>query len=169
MKSYYRYGKRGITVCEEWRSEFETFRDWAFESGYQDGLSLDRIDVNGNYEPSNCRWINAEDQCHNKRQSRMYEFNGKVQDIAQRIEICYPRCTIGQRMGYRNGTHQADRHTVLALNRIRDRQLQRARILIKYHSCYFRFFAFTTRSLFAPIGEIRYREWGFREDNACGC
>ena len=77
------YGGRGITVCEEWRSGFEAFRDWAFENGYQNGLSLDRIDVNGNYEPSNCRWINVEDQCHNKRQSRMYEFNGKAQDIAQ--------------------------------------------------------------------------------------
>lgn len=80
---YHMYGGRGITVCEEWRSGFEAFRDWAFKNGYQEELSLDRIDVNGNYEPSNCRWINAKDQCHNKRQSRMYEFNGKVQDIAQ--------------------------------------------------------------------------------------
>lgn len=80
---YHMYGGRGIAVCEEWRSGFEAFRDWAFENGYQEGLSLDRIDVNGDYKPSNCRWINAEDQCHNKRQSRMYEFNGKVQDIAQ--------------------------------------------------------------------------------------
>lgn len=80
---YHMYGGRGITVCEEWRSGFEAFRDWAFKNGYQEKLSLDRIDVNGNYAPDNCRWISLEDQCHNKRQSRMYEFNGKVQDIAQ--------------------------------------------------------------------------------------
>lgn len=80
---YHMYGGRGITVCEDWHSGFEAFRDWAFENGYQEGLSLDRIDVDGNYEPSNCRWIDVKDQCHNKRQSKLYKFNGKVQDIAQ--------------------------------------------------------------------------------------
>lgn len=80
---YHMYGGRGIAVCEEWRNDFKAFRDWAFRNGYQEGLSLDRIDVNGNYKPSNCRWIAMKDQCHNKRQSRLYAFNGKVQDIAQ--------------------------------------------------------------------------------------
>lgn len=57
---YYCYGDRGIKVCPEWL-EFEPFMIWAQENGYNDTLSIDRIDVNGNYEPSNCRWIPYEE------------------------------------------------------------------------------------------------------------
>lgn len=80
---YHMYGGRGIRICDEWLNSFETFAEWAYANGYEEGLSIDRIDVNGNYEPSNCRWISVKDQSHNKRQSRLYEYNGKVQDVAQ--------------------------------------------------------------------------------------
>lgn len=75
------YGGRGISVCAEWNHSFEAFQKWALENGWRQDLTLDRIDVNGNYEPSNCRWItNAEQQC-NKRNNRWYTFNGKTQLI----------------------------------------------------------------------------------------
>jgi hypothetical protein len=65
-KDYKHYGGRGITVCEAWLNDFLTFRDWAIANGYTDELTIDRIDVNGNYEPSNCRWITVAEQNRNK-------------------------------------------------------------------------------------------------------
>lgn len=65
--SYKHYGARGIAVCEDWRADYIAFLDWAMENGYKDNLTLDRIDVNGNYEPSNCRWVTWEEQAKNKR------------------------------------------------------------------------------------------------------
>lgn len=64
---YQYYGGRGIIVCNEWLHSFMAFRDWALSHGYQDDLTIDRIDVNGNYEPSNCRWLTLEDQQRNRR------------------------------------------------------------------------------------------------------
>ena len=66
-KGYENYGGRGITVCDEWLHDFVAFRNWALSHGYADTLSIDRIDVNGNYEPSNCRWATAKEQRANQR------------------------------------------------------------------------------------------------------
>lgn len=83
--SYKNYGARGVIVCPEWLGEhgFENFYKWAMENGYDENAkrgecTLDRIDVNGNYEPSNCRWITNKKQCNNKRDNRYIELNGET-------------------------------------------------------------------------------------------
>lgn len=66
------YGGRGIRVCDEWNS-YENFRDWALSNGYNDDLTIDRIDVNGNYCPENCRWLSKLEQERNRRNSLTFE------------------------------------------------------------------------------------------------
>lgn len=69
-KNYKNYGGRGVVVCDEWKHNFEAFYDWAIANGYADDLTIDRINVNGNYEPSNCRWITLEEQQKNRTNTK---------------------------------------------------------------------------------------------------
>lgn len=67
--SYKDYGARGIRICPEWVEDYPCFKEWALAHGYREELELDRIDVNGDYEPSNCRWTTHHAQTLNRRDS----------------------------------------------------------------------------------------------------
>ena len=85
-KSYKNYGGRGIKICDEWLSKengFLNFYNWAINNGYNSNLSIDRIDNNGNYEPSNCRWVNNLIQSNNRRNNRKLTFNGDTLNISE--------------------------------------------------------------------------------------
>lgn len=77
VSSYKNYGGRGVKICDEWLNDFITFYNWSIENGYKDNLSIDRIDVNGNYEPNNCRWTDTYTQMNNTRKTKKYTYDGK--------------------------------------------------------------------------------------------
>ena len=80
--SYEHYGGRGISICDEW-NDYVNFRNWAYANGYDDTLSIDRINNDGNYEPSNCRWVNNEVQTNNQSRNRIIEYKGCKYTMAQ--------------------------------------------------------------------------------------
>lgn len=81
--AYKHYGARGITVCKEWASGFINFYTWAMANGYKDDLSIERVDVNGNYDPSNCRWATKEEQALNKTTSHFITYNGVTKTVTE--------------------------------------------------------------------------------------
>lgn len=83
---YSGYGGRGITICDEWHS-YLGFSEWAKSNGYQENLTIDRIDVNGNYEPSNCRWATTKEQGRNRRNNHFLTFNGETRTVSEWAEI----------------------------------------------------------------------------------
>lgn len=82
-EKYYAYGARGIQMCSEWRDSYGVFRDWAYANGYAEGLTIDRIDVNGNYEPSNCRWATQKVQQNNRTNNRYITHAGRTRTLTQ--------------------------------------------------------------------------------------
>ena len=79
---YEHYGGKGIAICKEWK-DYEKFKEWALLNGYQDSLTIDRIDNDGNYEPSNCRWADKITQANNTSRNHFIEFNGEIKTIAE--------------------------------------------------------------------------------------
>lgn len=80
---YCNYGGRGIKMCDEWKNDFVTFYDWALNNGYQEGLTIDRINNNDDYCPTNCRWTTREEQNNNMRKTILVEYKGKLRTITE--------------------------------------------------------------------------------------
>lgn len=81
--SFERYGAKGVTVCSEWNNDFTVFYNWAISNGYSNGLTIDRIDYNGIYEPSNCRWISAAEQANNRSTNVRINHNGEEHTLSE--------------------------------------------------------------------------------------
>jgi hypothetical protein len=97
--SYDNYGGRGITICDEWLNDFMSFYNWAMANGYDDNLTIERIDVNGNYEPSNCKWITNSEQSKNKRSTVYFTYNGETKIVSDWIkELGIPKTTFRRRI-----------------------------------------------------------------------
>lgn len=103
-KAYEHYGKRGIKVCEEWNS-FIRFGSWAINNGYSDNLTIDRIDNNGNYEPSNCRWVTMKEQMNNRSIGEHIIINGNSKSFGvtqrnKKWQYRFERTIDGQRKSF---------------------------------------------------------------------
>ncbi len=90
-KDFFNYGGRGISVCCEWHN-YDTFKEWALANGYKNGLSIDRVNVNGDYEPGNCRWATAIEQANNKRNTIYIEYHGRrftISELSREYNLPY--------------------------------------------------------------------------------
>lgn len=85
-QAYKDYGGRGISICKDWQDDYMNFYNWSINNGYDKKLTIDRIDVNGNYEPLNCRWATTDEQCNNRRNNIKITYNGKTQTLFQWCE-----------------------------------------------------------------------------------
>lgn len=87
LKQFKDYGGRGIEMCKEWENNFMSFYKWSLNNGYRDDLTIDRIDVNGNYCPENCRWATVFEQNNNKRTNHIIEYNGEKHSMREWCDI----------------------------------------------------------------------------------
>lgn len=107
-KSYKNYGERGIGVCDEWQKSYQAFSDWSHANGYQHGLTIDRIDNDGNYEPANCRWITNRNQAKNRRTNNPIKINGITRLVTEWCDVMgVPRSTYFERVKNGQSPNQA--------------------------------------------------------------
>lgn len=99
---YKNYGAKGITVCEEWKNNYSNFYKWAHNNGYNKNLTIERIDINGNYEPLNCTWITMDEQAKNRTSNKWVYLDGvkySPQELEEKYKIpvktIYARITRG--------------------------------------------------------------------------
>lgn len=81
-KRYDRYGGRGIKICEEWKNDFMNFYNWAMANGFNESLSIDRIDNDGDYCPENCRFVDLMEQANNRSTNKFYSVNGELKTLS---------------------------------------------------------------------------------------
>ena len=89
---YHQYGGRGIKICDEWLASFDNFAEWALANGYSENLTLERIDVNGDYCPENCKWITLREQAFNKRDTKWVDYKGEhiqLKILCERLGVTY--------------------------------------------------------------------------------
>ena len=84
---YKNYGNKNITMCKEWVNNFEKFREWALNNGYSNNLTIDRINNSGNYQPSNCRWVDQKTQQNNRSNNRVFTHNGETRTLQQWCDL----------------------------------------------------------------------------------
>lgn len=102
-QAYSYYGARGITVCDEWKDNFEVFYSWAINSGYSDDLTIDRINNDEGYYPENCKWVTMEEQVNNRRSCIQVTYNGETKNLMQWCKLLgLPYKLINQRMKLKN-------------------------------------------------------------------
>lgn len=97
-----RYYARGITVCDEWKQSYLNFKKWALENGYKENLTIERIDFNGNYEPSNCRWATMREQSNNRCTNHFVEYKGEKHTMADWSRILNVSYSKLKRAVYKN-------------------------------------------------------------------
>lgn len=110
------YGARGIKICDEWKNDFVSFLNWANSSGYSDDLTIDRIDVNGDYCPDNCKWSTQKEQVRNCRRNKIINYNGEkycISELAEKQGINYFTLYSRIKRGYHKKKHESD-----AINKI---------------------------------------------------
>lgn len=101
--AYKHYGERGITVCEEWKDNFEAFYNWAINNGYSENLTIDRIDNDKGYCPENCKWSTREEQVNNRHSCILITYNGETKNLMQWCKtLNLPYKLIHQRMYLKN-------------------------------------------------------------------
>lgn len=96
---YKYYGGKGISICDEWLKSYDTFEEWALSHGYEDHLTLERKDVNGNYTPENCCWVSVKEQANNRTTNHYIEYNGQRKTLMQWCEeLGLSYCAVSQRI-----------------------------------------------------------------------
>lgn len=118
---YKDYGGRGINICHEWLDDFDAFADWSKDNGYASGLTIDRINNDGNYSPENCRWVTKREQNRNKRTNLMVEYRGEIkpliiwcEELGLRYDPIHNRITSGWEVDKAFNTPLASEHESFA-------------------------------------------------------
>lgn len=115
-KDYKNYNGRGISVCEAWRNDFKSFHDWAMSNNYSDNLTIDRIDNDGNYEPSNCRWVDRSTQSQNRRYAKNKTDHRNIHKVGNGFVVKISHKAVRHYLGYFNNINDA----ILARNNFID-------------------------------------------------